>query len=42
MCWGNRGAFGRRWGRIRGMHDVFAGQSTTANDTTTTNTNTNT
>ena len=41
MCWGFRGAFGRQWGRIRGMHDVLAGHSTTANDTTTT-TNTTT
>ena len=43
MCWGAmaESRWGKRWGRVRGLHVVFSTPSTTAAaDTTTTTTST--
>ncbi len=38
MCWSGNARFFQGWGRIRGMHDVFATPSTNTDTTTTSST----
>jgi hypothetical protein len=41
MHWNRRGQFfGRPWGRVRGMHDVFTAQTNNSETTATTDTTT--